>query len=67
MTGGRLKRVLPYVEKMRHFCLTYGDGVGDIDIAALRRLPSQAARLPATLTAVQRRGVSARSTSAAAA
>ena len=34
MTGGRLKRVLPYVGG-EDFCFTYGDGVADIDITAL--------------------------------
>lgn len=32
MTGGRIKRIEPYVKGER-FLLTYGDGVGDIDIA----------------------------------
>src|SRR5205814_107607 len=32
MTGGRLKRVIPYVEDDELFCLTYGDGVGDIHV-----------------------------------
>lgn len=32
MTGGRLKRVAPYVENEEAFMFTYGDGVGDIDI-----------------------------------
>jgi glucose-1-phosphate cytidylyltransferase len=31
-TGGRLRRVAPYLDD--RFCLTYGDGVADIDIAA---------------------------------
>lgn len=31
MTGGRIKRIQPYVENER-FLLTYGDGVADIDI-----------------------------------
>ena len=34
MTGGRLKRVLPYVADEPFFALTYGDGVADIDISA---------------------------------
>ncbi len=34
MTGGRLKRVAKYVEDEEEFFLTYGDGVGDIDIMA---------------------------------
>jgi glucose-1-phosphate cytidylyltransferase len=33
MTGGRLKRVRDYVGD-EHFCMTYGDGVSDIDIGA---------------------------------
>ena len=35
MTGGRLKRVAQYLEKDEPFCMTYGDGVGDVDIAKL--------------------------------
>lgn len=34
MTGGRLKRALPYVEDEEDFCFTYGDGVADIDLTA---------------------------------
>lgn len=34
MTGGRLRRVSDYVKNDELFCFTYGDGVGDIDIAA---------------------------------
>jgi glucose-1-phosphate cytidylyltransferase len=34
MTGGRLLRVADYVKDEEAFCFTYGDGVGDIDIAA---------------------------------
>lgn len=33
MTGGRLRRVGEYVKEEESFCFTYGDGVGDIDIA----------------------------------
>ena len=33
MTGGRLRRVIDRVEESS-FCLTYGDGVSDLDIAA---------------------------------
>jgi len=33
-TGGRLKRVLPYVANEPFFALTYGDGVADIDLGA---------------------------------
>ncbi|MEQ1887857.1 MAG: glucose-1-phosphate cytidylyltransferase [Alphaproteobacteria bacterium] len=35
MTGGRLKRVAAHLDPDAPFCMTYGDGVADIDIAAL--------------------------------
>ncbi|WP_171102160.1 glucose-1-phosphate cytidylyltransferase [Ruegeria sp. HKCCD7255] len=35
MTGGRLRRVLPLLKDEEAFCLTYGDGVGDVDISSL--------------------------------
>jgi glucose-1-phosphate cytidylyltransferase len=34
MTGGRLKRAMSYLGDDDTFCLTYGDGVADVDIAA---------------------------------
>lgn len=34
MTGGRLLRVADYVKHEEAFCFTYGDGVGDNDIAS---------------------------------
>ena len=34
MTGGRLKRVLNYVQDDEVFAMTYGDGVADIDLKA---------------------------------
>ncbi|OCH37519.1 glucose-1-phosphate cytidylyltransferase [Aliivibrio fischeri] len=33
MTGGRLARVADYLKDEEAFCFTYGDGVGDVDIA----------------------------------
>lgn len=33
MTGGRLKRISDYVKHDECFCMTYGDGVSDINIA----------------------------------
>lgn len=51
LTGGRLKRVRPFVEKDEAFCFTYGDGVGDIDISAsiaFHRAHGKAATLTAT-------------------
>jgi glucose-1-phosphate cytidylyltransferase len=50
MTGGRIKRIAPYVDGT--FCCTYGDGVGDIDITALVAFHIAAGR-KATLTGVQ--------------
>ena len=34
MTGGRLKAVRNYLDPAEPFCLTYGDGLADIDITA---------------------------------
>lgn len=34
MTGGRIKRIAPYVGDQT-FCMTYGDGVSDVDLTAL--------------------------------
>ena len=50
-TGGRLKRVLPYVED-GEFVFTYGDGVTDLDVGALVEFHRSHGRL-ATVTAVQ--------------
>ncbi|WP_198083274.1 glucose-1-phosphate cytidylyltransferase [Variovorax sp. E3] len=50
MTGGRLKRVAPYVQDEEHFCFTYGDGVADVDITALIAF-HKAQKVSATLTA----------------
>jgi len=33
MTGGRLKRVAEHLRHEEAFCMTYGDGVGDVDIS----------------------------------
>ena len=52
MTGGRLRRVAKYVEDEEAFCFTYGDGVGDIDIAKsidFHRSHGKAATLTAVL------------------
>lgn len=53
MTGGRIKRVAEHLDET--FCLTYGDGVADVDISAeiaFHRAEGRAA----TLTAVQPAG-----------
>lgn len=51
MTGGRLKRVREHVGN-EAFCLTYGDGVSNVNIAALIDFHKAQGTL-ATLTAVQ--------------
>lgn len=55
MTGGRLKRVLPYVGDVDEFIFTYGDGVADVDITRLLAFHRAEGRL-ATVTAVQPTG-----------
>lgn len=50
MTGGRLRRVREFLGD-EPFCLTYGDGVADIDIPALLTFHATHGRL-ATVTAV---------------
>ncbi len=52
LTGGRLKRVAPYLVDEDAFCFTYGDGVADVDIQALIAFHNTHGKL-ATLTAVQ--------------
>jgi glucose-1-phosphate cytidylyltransferase len=55
MTGGRIKRILPYVEDENEFCLTYGDGVADIDITKLIEFHRSHGKL-ATVTSTQPAG-----------
>jgi glucose-1-phosphate cytidylyltransferase len=55
MTGGRLKRALPFVKDEEIFCFTYGDGVADVEIDSLIKHHRQSGKL-ATLTAVQPAG-----------
>lgn len=50
MTGGRLGRVAEYIKDEEAFCFTYGDGVGDIDIAKTIEFHKQHGK-QATLTA----------------
>jgi glucose-1-phosphate cytidylyltransferase len=52
MTGGRLKRVAPYLNDQDAFCFTYGDGVADVDLGVLIRFHQSHGRL-ATVTAVK--------------
>lgn len=51
MTGGRLKRVAAYLGE-QSFCMTYGDGVGNVNITALMTAHRTAGK-KATVTAVQ--------------
>lgn len=53
-TAGRLKRIKKYLDN-KTFMLTYGDGVGDIDIAALVKHHKSHGKL-VTLTSVQTPG-----------
>jgi glucose-1-phosphate cytidylyltransferase len=51
MTGGRIRRVAKYLDN-ETFVLTYGDGVGDVDVSALVAHHRREGRL-ATITATQ--------------
>jgi glucose-1-phosphate cytidylyltransferase len=51
-TGGRVKAIANYVQDDEAFCLTYGDGVGNVNIAKLIAFHRSHGKL-ATLTAVQ--------------
>jgi glucose-1-phosphate cytidylyltransferase len=52
LTGGRLKRVAPYIKDEESFCFTYGDGLSDVDIGASIAFHRKHGKL-ATVTAVQ--------------
>ncbi len=52
MTGGRLKQIKPYIEPGESFCMTYGDGVSDVDIGKLIAFHQQNDKL-ATVTGVR--------------
>jgi glucose-1-phosphate cytidylyltransferase len=52
MTGGRLKRVGHLLDPKEPFCMTYGDGVSDVDLAALVAF-HKAHGKKATLTSVR--------------
>jgi len=51
-TGGRMKRLQPLLRNDETFMLTYGDGVGDIDIGALLKFHHAHGKL-ATVTTVR--------------
>ncbi len=52
MTGGRLKRIKDYVAGEKEFCMTYGDGVSDVDVAKVIEY-HRAQGVLATLTAAR--------------
>jgi glucose-1-phosphate cytidylyltransferase len=51
MTGGRIKRVASYLQDEDIFCLTYGDGLSDVNITELIAF-HKAQQVKATVTAV---------------
>lgn len=51
MTGGRLRRVADYLKNEESFCLTYGDGVSNVNISKLIEFHKSHGKY-ATLTAV---------------
>lgn len=51
MTGGRLKRIAEYVKQEEIFCMTYGDGLSDVNITELIAFHNSQ-KVKATLTAV---------------
>ena len=50
MTGGRLKRISKYLKNENSFCMTYGDGVSDVNISNLIKFHDSHG-LKATVTA----------------
>lgn len=52
MTGGRIKRVAPYLQSEQTFMATYGDGLADVDIDALLAFHKSHGRI-ATITAAR--------------
>jgi glucose-1-phosphate cytidylyltransferase len=55
MTGGRLRRVAPYLIEEEVFCFTYGDGLSDVNITDAIDFHRKHGKL-ATVTAVQPAG-----------
>lgn len=55
MTGGRLKRVRSYLHPEELFCMTYGDGLSDVDLGKLIEFARSRDCL-ATVTAIQPAG-----------
>src|SRR5436853_6491663 len=51
-TGGRLKKIAPFLDGEASFCMTYGDGVSDLNISAAIDFHRTHGKL-VTVTAVQ--------------
>ena len=52
MTGGRIKKIKKFINKDENFCLSYGDGLSDVNIQKLIKFHLQNKKI-ATLTAVK--------------
>ena len=52
MTGGRVKRIKKYINKDKNFCLSYGDGLSNVNIKKLIKFHLDKNKI-ATLTAVK--------------
>ena len=52
LTGGRLKKIYPYIKDELSFCFTYGDGLSDVNISNLIQFHLSHGKM-ATITAVQ--------------
>jgi len=52
MTGGRIRRVKKFVHKDKNFCLSYGDGLSDVNITKLIKFHEKNKKI-GTLTAVK--------------
>jgi glucose-1-phosphate cytidylyltransferase len=55
MTGARVKKIQHYLKDEKNFCLTYGDGVSDVNIEKLIQFHKSNNKI-ATLTAVKPAG-----------
>ena len=52
MTGGRIKRIKKFIKKDENFCLSYGDGLSNVNINKLIKFHKNRKKI-ATLTAVR--------------
>jgi glucose-1-phosphate cytidylyltransferase len=52
LTGGRIRRIKDYINKNENFCMTYGDGLSDVNIKKLINFHKKQNKI-ATITAVK--------------